>query len=65
MFTSSSGAELAMSLMGGLVEHPVSHTVAAPKRADLGDWIVRHAWRLVMGSSVLFWAIVAAVVFLR
>ncbi|GAA0558891.1 hypothetical protein [Rhizomicrobium electricum] len=51
-----------MSLMGGLVEHPISHTVAAPKRADLGDWIVRHAWRLAIGFSVMVWLIIAAIV---
>jgi hypothetical protein len=51
-----------MSLMSGLVETPADQTVAVSKRAGIGDWIVRHAWRLVLGSSALFWVIVIALV---
>lgn len=51
-----------MSLMGGLVESPVDQTAVVIKRSGFGDWTIRHAWRLVIGFSVVVWLIVAALV---
>lgn len=49
-----------MSLMSGLVESGVEKTVVARKSPTLGDWIVRNAWRLVLGFSTLFWLVIVA-----
>jgi hypothetical protein len=50
-----------MSLMSGLVESPVDHTVAV-KRSSFGEWTIRYAWRLMIGFSLMVWLAVAAIV---
>lgn len=43
-----------MSIVSGLVETGTEHSLAVePPR--IAEWLVRNAWRVVLGASVLFW----------
>ena len=50
-----------MSLLGGLVETGAEQ-VSVPRKSAFSDWATRHAWRLMLGGSALFWLIVALVI---
>ncbi len=52
-----------MALMGGLVETRLQQAVDASKPSHLGEWMTRHAWRLVFASSLVFWLIIALAYF--
>lgn len=49
-----------MALMGGLIETGTEH-VAGPHGFSVSEWMIRNAWALVVGVSVLFWAAVGAI----
>ena len=48
-----------MALMGGLIDTRVEE--AAPKSAPIREWAIRNAWALVIGSGVVFWAVIAGI----
>jgi hypothetical protein len=52
-----------MTLMSGLVETGPETRAEPAKMHNLGEWVTRHAWRLVFGASAAFWAIVAAAIY--
>jgi hypothetical protein len=54
-------AEQAMTLMGGLIDTHAEQTAEAPKTAPVREWMIRNAWALVIGSGVLFWAVIAGI----
>lgn len=52
-----------MALMGGLIDTHAEQT--APKSTHIKEWAIRNAWSLVIGSGVLFWAMIAALFLFR
>jgi hypothetical protein len=47
-----------MSIMSGLIETGDDRPVE-PDQSLLGEWATRHAWSVVLASSIVFWAALA------
>lgn len=52
-----------MSIMSGLVETGTEMPVA-PRHSEIGAWMERNAWGLILGSSLVFWLAVGSALIL-
>jgi hypothetical protein len=48
-----------MTIMSGLVGTGADHGVAS-RRSAAGEWVMRHAWGLILTGSLAFWLTLAA-----